>query len=214
MRGASHVDENPAIRRRDTSRKRQTILDGAAQAFIEMGYDHASMDRIAEIASVSKRTIYNHFANKETLFQEVLSRLLAEQQALKQIDYNDDASLEEQLEAFANAELYLINDPSRLGLSRVLTSVFIRDIDYARETRAKYASPLEPMIKWLISAREAGKLRMDNPALAARVFYSMIEGALTWPALFQHGIRSEVVKPLLDELIRTFLARYRVPFCV
>jgi hypothetical protein len=77
--------------------------------------------------------------------------------------------LEDQLTAFADAELFLINSPSRLGLSRVLTSVFIRDIDYARMTREKYASPLEPFIQWLLAAHEDNKLCIDNPPLAARV---------------------------------------------
>lgn len=199
----------PAPKKRNTSRKRESILNGAVQVFTEMGYDQASMDRIADIAGVSKRTVYNHFLNKENLFQEVVAGFLDEQRLLKRIVYDSAATLEEQLAAFANAELFLINSPTRLGLSRMLTSVFIRDIDYARMTRAKYASPHEPFIQWLIAAHEDNRLHIDNPALAARVFYAMIEGALTWPALFQHGIDAEAVKPLLDELICTFVTRYR-----
>ena len=203
------MDIVPIVKERDKSRKHEAILNGAVQVFTEMGYDHASMDRIAEIAGVSKRTIYNHFLNKENLFQEVIAKFLKEQQVLKQIDYDSAKTLEDQLTAFAHAELFLINSPSRLGLSRVLTSVFIRDIDYARTTRAKYASPHEPFIKWLIAAHTDNKLQIDNPPLAARVFYAMIEGALTWPSLFQQRVNTEAVKPLLEELILTFLTRYR-----
>jgi len=199
----------PTVRRRDTSRKRESILNGATQVFTETGYENASMDRIAEVAGVSKRTVYNHFVNKENLFQAVIARFLKEQRVLKQIDYDPAKTLEEQLTAFANAELFLINSPARLGLSRVLTSVFIRDIDYARETRMKYESPHEPFIRWLIAAHKDNKLHIDDPVLAARVFYAMIEGALTWPALFQHGIDAEAVKPFMAELILTFLTRYR-----
>lgn len=203
------MNDMPAAKKRDTSRKHESILNGAMQVFTEMGYDNASMDRIAELAGVSKRTVYNHFLNKENLFQAVVAKLLKEQQVLKRIDYDPAQPLEDQLTAFANAELFLINSPSRLGLSRVLTSVFIRDIDYARKTRAKYASPHEPLIKWLIAAHEDNKLQIDNPSLAARVFYAMIEGALTWPALFQPVIHAETTKPLMDELILTFITRYR-----
>lgn len=202
-----------APKKRNTSTKHETILNGATEVFAEMGYDHASMDRIADIAGVSKRTIYNHFANKENLFQEVLAKLLNEQHILKRICYDCAASLEDQLTGFANAELYLINSPARLGLSRVLTSVFIRNIEYAAMTRAKFAPPHEPLIQWLIAAHEDNKLHIDNPALAARVFYAMIEGALTWPALFQQGIDTEAVKPLMDELILTFITRYRKINC-
>ena len=203
------MDKIPSVRKRDTTKKRESILSGAAQAFTEMGYDQASMDRIAEIAGVSKRTVYNHFSTKENLFQEVIAWFLGEQRELKRIDYDPAIAMEEQLKAFANAELFLINSPSRLGLSRVLTSVFIRDIDYARKTTAKYASPHEPLIKWLTAAREDDKLRIDDPILAARVFYAMIEGAFTWPALFQQGLSMEAVKPLMDELIDMFIKKYR-----
>jgi AcrR family transcriptional regulator len=33
-----------------TSKKRASILNAAAQAFIDEGYDNASMDRISELA--------------------------------------------------------------------------------------------------------------------------------------------------------------------
>jgi TetR/AcrR family transcriptional regulator, regulator of autoinduction and epiphytic fitness len=203
------MDALGGVRHRDKSRKREAILNGAVQVFIEWGYDNASMDQIAEAAGVSKRTVYNHFLNKENLFQAVVAKFLTEQQILKQIPYDPSRTIEDQLRAFANAELFLINSPSRLGLSRVLTSVFIRDIDYARTTRAKYASPHEPFIEWLIAAHEGNKLRVDDPPLAARVFYAMIEGALTWPALFQQGGMTEDVSPLIDELLQTYIARYR-----
>jgi len=93
----------------------------------------------------------------------VIARFLKEQRVLKQIDYDPARSLAEQLTAFANAELFLINSPARLGLSRVLTSVFIRNIDYARETHSKYAPPHEPFIQWLKAAHEDNKLLIDNP---------------------------------------------------
>ncbi|MCD1260012.1 TetR/AcrR family transcriptional regulator [Paenibacillus athensensis] len=203
------MDQVPAVKKRDTRKKRESILNGAVQVFTEMGYDHASMDRIAETAGVSKRTVYNHFQNKDHLFQAVIAKFLAEQLSLKQIPYAPGQPLEEQLTAFARAELFLINSPSRLGLSRVLTSVFIRDIDYARRTREQYASPHAPFIQWLIAAHEDKQLHVDNPPLAASVFYAMIEGALTWPALFQQELDEARIKPLLDELLRTFLQRYR-----
>ena len=51
--------------------KRKTILDAAMAAFRDDGYESASMDRIAELAGASKRTVYNHFGSKEALFQAI-----------------------------------------------------------------------------------------------------------------------------------------------
>jgi len=194
---------------RDKSKKRAAILDGAIDVFISMGYELASMDKIAETAGVSKRTVYNHFGSKENLFQAIVDDFLAQRQRLKTIIYNSQKSLEEQLLEFANAEIFLIDSPKRLGLSRFLTMVFLKNIDYARETVAKYPPPHDMLLDWLKEAEKDRQIKTDNLLLTARVFYVLVEGAITWPALFTNGINKSVAKPMLDEIIATFLARYR-----
>lgn len=193
---------------RDKSKKRASILDGAIDVFISTGYELASMDRVAETAGVSKRTVYNHFGSKENLFQSIVDDFLAQRQCLKTITYNPNKSLEEQLLAFANAEIFLINSPRRLGLSRFLTMVFLKDIKYARETVAKYPPSYNMLLDWLKDAAKDNKIKSDNLLLTARVFYAMVEGAITYPALFSEGINKLVVEPMLGEIITTFLARY------
>ena len=193
---------------RDKSKKRATILNGAIDVFISMGYELASMDKIAETAKVSKRTVYNHFGSKENLFQAIVNDFLAQRQSLKTITYNPEKSLEEQLLAFANAEIFLINSPKRLEISRFLTIVFLKDINYARETVAKYPPNYNILLDWLKEAEKDGKIKTDNLLLAARVFYALVEGAITYPALFTYGINKSAFEPMLDEIIATFLARY------
>jgi TetR/AcrR family transcriptional regulator of autoinduction and epiphytic fitness len=193
---------------RDKSKKRATILNGAIDVFISMGYELASMDKIAETAKVSKRTVYNHFGSKENLFQAIVNDFLAQRQSLKTITYNPEKSLEEQLLAFAKAEIFLINSPKRLEISRFLTIVFLKDINYARETVAKYPPNYNILLDWLKEAEKDSKIKTDNLLLAARVFYALVEGAITYPALFTYGINKSAFEPMLDEIIATFLARY------
>lgn len=193
---------------RDKSKKRATILEGAVDVFISMGYELTSMDKIAETAGVSKRTIYNHFGSKENLFQAIVADFLAQRQSLKTITYDPEISLEEQLLAFANAEIFLINSPRRIEISRFLTIVFLKDINYARETVSKYPPNYGVLLEWLKQAEKDGKIKTDNVLLAARVFYALVEGAITYPALFTYGINKSAFEPMLDEIIATFLARY------
>jgi TetR/AcrR family transcriptional regulator of autoinduction and epiphytic fitness len=127
---------------------------------------------------------------------------------LKTIIYDPDKSLEEQLLAFANAEIFLINSPRRIEISRFLTIVFLKDINYARETVAKYPPTHNILLEWLKQAEIEGKIKTDNVLLAARVFYALVEGAITYPALFTYGINKSAFEPMLDEIIATFLARY------
>ncbi len=196
------------VKNRDKSKKREAILNGAIDVFISDGYELASMDKIAETAGVSKRTVYNHFGSKENLFQAVVEDFLSQRQQLKTIRYSPNISLEDQLMAFANAEIFLIDSSRRLGLSRVLTMVFLQDTKYARETVSKYPPVYDMFLKWLEEAITDGKIKTENQFLTARVFYALVEGAVTYPALFSEGIDKEAIKPMLFEITNTFLARY------
>ena len=194
-------------KKRDTSKKRQIILDGATKVFIENGFEASSMDRIAEVADVSKRTIYNHFPSKEVLFQAIVADFLNKSYKLKPICYSGSLPLEEQLREFANAELYLIDDPIRRGLSKLLTATFLTDIEFGKATRGQY-QPHSDFIAWLEAAKEDGRIDFESPELAARMYYGMIEGCLTWGALFSDGENLKFAGPVLDEIIRVFISRY------
>lgn len=53
-------------------RTRQTILDTAYKLFLEQGYSATSMRQIAESAGLALGGIYNHFASKDEIFQELV----------------------------------------------------------------------------------------------------------------------------------------------
>ncbi|TRW80748.1 TetR/AcrR family transcriptional regulator [Mycolicibacterium sp. 018/SC-01/001] len=73
-RGSSEV---PAALRRALS-TRDKILDTAAQVFLTHGYEQSSMDEIAAEAGVARRTLYNHFDGKKTLFDATMARMWAD----------------------------------------------------------------------------------------------------------------------------------------
>lgn len=54
---------------------REHILDTAAHAFLETGFERTSMDAIATRAATSKRSLYAHFPTKDTLFLAVVERI-------------------------------------------------------------------------------------------------------------------------------------------
>lgn len=61
-------------RREQAEQTRARILDAAAQAFRERGYERASIAAIAEDAGVAEETVYAHFKNKRTLLGELVRR--------------------------------------------------------------------------------------------------------------------------------------------
>ncbi|QWA22423.1 TetR/AcrR family transcriptional regulator [Streptomyces sp. JCM17656] len=66
------ADSGRSRPRKGFPEKRRAILDASRKVFGRVGYQGASIDMIATEASVSTRTIYNHFENKEQLFSTVL----------------------------------------------------------------------------------------------------------------------------------------------
>ncbi|MGB3298977.1 MAG: TetR/AcrR family transcriptional regulator [Phormidesmis sp.] len=58
--------------------KKEQILQGALEIFLQQGYEGTSMDRVAIAAGVSKITIYKHFQDKEGLFTALITRVTAQ----------------------------------------------------------------------------------------------------------------------------------------
>jgi AcrR family transcriptional regulator len=54
--------------------RRDHILDAADRLVLREGYYAATMDRVAEEARVSKQTLYNYFADKESLFVALVQK--------------------------------------------------------------------------------------------------------------------------------------------
>lgn len=67
----------PSRKQRELAEREQLILDAAQTMLHEHGYNHLTMDRIAETVEYSKGTIYNHFASKEDLVCSLCCRCIA-----------------------------------------------------------------------------------------------------------------------------------------
>ena len=55
-----------------SERRRQAIIQAAIEVFLRHGYLGATTDEVAARASVSKQTLYKHFADKQHLFAEII----------------------------------------------------------------------------------------------------------------------------------------------
>jgi AcrR family transcriptional regulator len=54
--------------------RREVIVRTATEVFAERGYDGASIDEIARRSGVSAPVVYDHFANKQDLYERLLER--------------------------------------------------------------------------------------------------------------------------------------------
>lgn len=189
-------------------RKRGEILAGAMEVFRLEGFEGASMDRIAEVSQVSKRTIYNHFGSKDALFEAVIEQLLKAVMARKQIAWTPQQSLESQLRSFAKAKTSIVEDPQWLALVKVVLGIAIQQPERAKATMAKVGDGEAALVKWLEDAHEAGQLHVPNPALSSKLFWGMVAGTLFWPQIFEEPLAPSVREDLTMEVIATFLQRH------
>jgi len=197
------------LAKRDISVKRQSIIDAAILEFQDKGYENTSMDRIAEIAGASKRTVYNHFPNKNGLFQAVIEQYGNAMSSMKLIRYDSSRTLEDQLSDFTDAELAIVHDKKWSGFTKALLGVFLVHPEMAREAIAQHGSSEDALTTWIQDAVDDKKLRCENPIMAAKVFGAMIGGAFVWPAMYQGYLDPETIEPVKKELIETFLCRYK-----
>lgn len=61
-------------RERERLMKEDEIISAAEKIFIRMGFENASMDEIATEAEFTRKTVYQHFSNKEVLYIAVVVR--------------------------------------------------------------------------------------------------------------------------------------------
>lgn len=66
----------PGLRERKKQQVRERISGIATMLFLERGFDEVSVAEIAEVAGVSKMTVFNYFPRKEELFFDRMPQLI------------------------------------------------------------------------------------------------------------------------------------------
>lgn len=189
--------------------KRRQILDAAVAVFQDLGYSCTSMDCIASRAHVSKRTVYNHFENKEALFRAILD--LMEEQANPALDitYDPERPLEPQLRDLAWGEGKLLTSQAFMGLARLVVGEIIRDPVLAGEMNSKL-DKAQIFREFMTAAAHHGSIRADEPGVAGEQFLGLIKSAAFWPFIFSGETVSEAqMEKIVSETLDIFLKSYR-----
>ena len=59
---------------REKKQRKETIIDAAENIFFKQGIENTSMDEIAQLAELSKGTVYSYFKSKEELYSTIILR--------------------------------------------------------------------------------------------------------------------------------------------
>jgi TetR/AcrR family transcriptional regulator, regulator of autoinduction and epiphytic fitness len=193
-----------------TDRKRAAIIDAATAEFLSAGFDATSMDRIAARASVSKRTVYNHFPSKEALFASILLQLWDSTDTSADQSYSPRQPLREQLLKLLQKKLSLMNDDSFLALARVAIAAGIHSPDRARDIVARIGEREEDLTVWVRAAHADGRIRTEDPVFAAQQLQGLVKAFSFWPqvAMGQPRLGKAEQRRLAESAADMFLARY------
>lgn len=168
--------------------KEAAIIEAARKTFLARGYDAASMDAIALVAGVSKRTVYNRFRSKEELFAATID------ESCRHILPVDIETIETSLpprefvRELSRRFLRGILEPEAIALRRIASFESLRSpglgktyLEHGPRYMAKTCAPILERL----AAR--GAIRVDDPQ---RAIWQL--GALITEPLFTNALLGEL----------------------
>lgn len=191
-------------------------MEAATTLFLRNGYQGTSMDEVAALAAVSKQTVYKHFADKETLFREIVLGVAGTVEAFLErvaTTLADPKHLHADLQEIGRHYIKVVMQPHVLQMRRLLIGESARFPELTREYYEKaperVLTALAPELKDL---DQRGLLKVEDPLLAARHFAFLILGTPLDRAMFygdETGYTEQELERLADEGVKAFLRAYR-----
>ncbi len=202
-------DNSPQTRL--TDRKRAAILDAAVRQFRAAGFDNTSMDRIADAANVSKRTVYNHFPSKELLFAAIVERIRSRCDNASKVAYSKDLSLESQLQEIGDAYVEMLSSDDLRDLARVILPRFLQSPQLAHQLQGDLRPGELGLIEWIKTAQRSGALQEADPVVAARQFQGLISTFAFWPQITSGDppLTTAEQASIVRKAVAMFLDNYR-----
>jgi AcrR family transcriptional regulator len=156
------------------------ILAAGRKVLLDEGYDSVTLERVAELAGISKGTIYLYFKNKRDLIVNVIHDIISENVdevlekvetingVFEKIDYLIDYFFKHHFRDHQNFSQVFI---AELNLFKF--GIDTKDLDRIQEIRTRFIDVIEKIItrgKW------EGCVRDLDAGEAARILLHMLEG--------------------------------------
>ncbi|EKD42643.1 MAG: hypothetical protein ACD_73C00075G0006 [uncultured bacterium] len=171
----------PAAEKKNTTDKRQKIMQAATKVFAEQGFYNSTVADVARVAEVADGTIYLYFKNKDDLLISIFEHSMDFfiQAVREEIDLVDDPI--EKLRKFVLLHLKLVQ--KNQNLSQVIqielrqSAKFIKE--YANEKFFQYLGLIETI---LVEGKSKKLFREDiNPGILKRALFGALdEISLEW----------------------------------
>jgi len=185
--------------------KREQILQGAMQIFLQNGYEGTSMDRVAAAAGVSKITIYKHFQDKEGVFTALIEQVTSQrfQTVFGDLDFNEKPAIALRKLAQKLLEMMAI-DEEYIAFLRLLIGESGRFPELAQLFIRTLPHKVWALLRDYVAAHP--ELRSPHPEATARIFV----GVLISHVMTQKVLHGQAIAPinqdiLIDSLVQTIV---------
>lgn len=161
---------------------RERVLRAAHRLFIEHGFAEVSVQQIADVAGITKATMYHHYRSKEALFLAVCLREMERMCAGLDHIVCDERPFRDQLEAVIR---FLLDSAASVDTGRLFTDLrrhVDRDHRAAMHDLGSPATAIRPLFERAISTGEIQSIDLDAvvPMVFGMVFgqvrFAMEEG--------------------------------------
>lgn len=196
-----------------TDRKREAIVQAAIAEFRANGFEVTSMDKIAAVAEVSKRTVYNHFPSKEELFAEILQQMWENSGELQDMSYYHERSLRSQLRELLASKMKLLSDSNFLDLARVATAATIHSPERAQSMVNRLNEREASFTAWIRAAQVDGRFKTVDPGFAANQIHALLKAFAFWPQITrgEPPLSLEMQTMVIESTLDMFLGWYEIP---
>lgn len=185
-------------------------MNAAIGCFTELGFELTSMDQIARQAGVSKRTVYNHFDSKDTLFDAIVHQLKDRCQAVSRFDYQPDRPLDQQLAEFGRRVVDFHCQRESRRFAAVILPRLLQQPELGKSLFGETRFFEQELTAGIHQAVAAGQLQCGNPSFAARQFLGLLESFVVWPQIVrkQPSPSAKNRGLLVQETVQMFLRYY------
>lgn len=177
------------------------ILDAAERCFYAAGIAATGVDRLADEAGVSKRTLYNHFGSKEAVLVAYLRRREEQWRVRLERAIADMSSLDEQIRAYVRAYWEFSSPEMQRGCAFVNASAELVEDDHPGLAIIRSSIDLiENDVARILA--DAG---VEAPLVVARQVLLVLEGALAVSGIRRNREIFEAAEAMVLSLVRAAL---------
>lgn len=168
---------------REKQQRREQILNAAEIIFTSKGFDHATMDEVAEAAELSKGTLYLYFRSKEEIHYGITQRGIdrLHEEMIQRVDESKDAI--ENILIMARVFIDFLESDSSLAASILFfqaCEIGSLNIDQ-EEIRKNFMenSPIQLLSNYITKGMEQGRIRDDLPVeMISHTLWSQLMGVI------------------------------------